>query len=283
MGAGALGAIRSVTAAPLLARGAVGRTWRMMLLAILTLSSIGPMLLLAVWSVSGAWFFPALRPRTVTLAAWRSAVSDHALISALGTSAVLAIGTAILACGVAVPFGQQLARLAGWRRYVGAAAAFLPVAAPPLALGTGLQVAALAAGLGGTVLGVLLAHLVPAVGYLSLLFLGTFTLLDARPAEAARTLGASQWQVWWRVTLPQLRQPIAEAVAIGFLISWTQFALTLVVGAGAVRTIPLEVYAYVQAGEDRMAAVGALLLILPPALALASLRWAALRTAVLPA
>lgn len=269
--------------APLVARGVGQRSWRSALLAMLALSSVGPMVLLAVWSVSGAWFFPALLPRTVTLAAWRAAAGDHALLSALGSSMLLASGTAILACVVAVPFGQLLARLAGWRRYVGAAAAFLPVAAPPLALGTGLQVAALAAGLGGTLFGVLLAHLVPAVGYLSLLFLGTFTLLDARPAEAARTLGATAWQVWWRVRLPQLRTPVVEAVAIGFLVSWSQFALTLVVGAGAVRTLPLQVYAYVQAGEDRAAAVGALLLILPPALAFASLRWAAVRTAVLSA
>ena len=269
--------------APLAARGVSQRSWRIALLAMLAMSSIGPLLLLAVWSVSGAWFFPALLPRAVTFAQWRAAAVDHALLSALGSSMLLASGTAILACLVAVPFGQLLARRAGWRRYVGAAAAFLPVAAPPLALGTGLQVAALAAGLGGTLLGVLLAHLVPAIGYLSLLFLGTFTLLDARPAEAARTLGASAWQVWWRITLPQLRRPIAEAVAIGFLVSWTQFALTLVVGAGAVRTLPLAVYTYVQAGEDRAAAVGALLLIVPPLLALTSLRWAAVRTAVLTA
>ncbi len=272
-----------MTVAPQAARGAGGRTWRIVLLVMLALSSVGPMLLLALWSVSGAWFFPALLPRTVTIAAWQSAIGDHALASALGTSTVLAVGTAVLACAVAVPFGQQLARLAGWRRHVGAAAAFLPVAAPPLALGTGLQVAALAAGLGGTLPGVLLAHLVPAIGYLSLLFLGTFTLLDARPAEAARTLGASSWQAWSRVTLPQLRRPIAEAATIGFLVSWTQFALTLVVGAGAVRTLPLQVFAYVRAGEDRVAAVGALLLIIPPVLAVAALRWAALRTTALPA
>ena len=272
-----------MTAAALDARDAGMRAWRALLLLMLALSSIGPMALLALWSVSGAWFFPALLPRTVTLVSWRSALGDHALVSALGTSIVLALGTALIGCAVGIPFGRLLARLPGWRRHVAAAAAFLPVAAPPLALGTGLQVAALAVGLGGTLPGVLLAHLVPAVGYLSLLFLGTFTLLDARPEEAARTLGASPWQVWWRVTLPQLRRPIVEAAAIGFLISWTQFALTLVVGAGAVRTLPLEVFANLRAGEDSAAAAGALLLILPPAVALATLRWAARRTAVLPA
>jgi hypothetical protein len=39
----------------------------------------------------------------------------------------------------------------------------------------------------------------------------------------------------------------------------------------------------VRAGQDRAAAVGALLLIVPAVLALAALRWAVRRTTVLPA
>ena len=252
------------------------------LLVMLALSALGPIVLLALRSVSGDWFFPALLPRKLTVVAWRAPLGNHALSSALGTSLALALGTAAIACIAAIPIGRLLAQLTGWRRHVGAAAAFLPLAAPPLALGTGLQVAALSLGLAGTFAGVLLAHLIPAIAYLSLLFLGTFTLLDARPEEVARTLGASSSQVWWRVTLPQLRRPIAEALAIGFLVSWTQFALTLVVGSGAVRSLPLEVFAFVRAGDDRAAAAGALLLILPPTVAFATLRWAAWRTFMLP-
>ena len=256
----------------------VGAGWRLLLLALLALSSMGPLVLLGVWSVSGAWFSPALVPAELTLVAWRSI--GGGLTSALVTSTALALATASLACVVGLPAGRALATLRGWRRNVAAAAAFLPVAAPPLALGTGLQVVALTAGVGGTFTGVLLAHLVPATGYLALIFLGTFTLWDARAEEAARTLGATRSQVWRRITLPMLRGPIAEGAAIGFLVSWSQFALTLLVGGGAVRTLPLEVFAYVRAGEDRAAAVGALLLIVPPALALAALRWSARRTAV---
>ena len=271
-----------MTSSVLQARRGGSHIARVALLAMLALTSIGPLLLLALWSVSGDWFFPAVFPRSVTLVAWRAPHGANALSSALATSLELAIVTAVLACLVGLPFGKLLSRATGWRRHAGAAAAFLPVAAPPLALATGLQVAALGLGMAGTRPGVLLAHLIPATAYLSLLFLGTFTLLDPRPEEAARTLGASAVQVWWRVTLPQLRRPIGEALAIGFLVSWTQFALTLVVGAGAVRTLPLEVFAFVRAGDDRAAAVGALLLIVPPTLALASLRWAARRTSMLP-
>lgn len=263
------------------ARGAGSRTIRGALLFGLFVTSIGPMLLLGVWATSGPWRFPELLPSAFTLAGWRGS-GVGALGPALWMSGILAVATGVIGCALALPIGRALARLRGWRRHAAAAAAFLPVAAPPLALGTGLQVMALAVGVGGTASGVLLAHLVPAVGYLSLFFLGTFTLFDARAESEARTLGATAWQTWWRVTIPLLRRQIGEAVALGFLISWTQFALTLVVGGGAVRALPLEVFALVRAGQDRPAAIGALLLILPPLAALAALRWAARRTTVAP-
>ncbi|MEX2180217.1 MAG: ABC transporter permease subunit [Gemmatimonadaceae bacterium] len=259
-----------------------GLATRAALAAILVVVTLAPVGMLLLWSVSGGWLFPSLLPGQLTSEAWH-AIGAGALTSAIYTSAALAIATAVIACALALPIGRALARLRGWRRHVGAAAAFLPVASPPLALGTGLQVMALAAGVGGTAIGVLFAHIVPAVGYLALFFLGTFTLFDTRAEAEARTLGATAAQTWWRVTLPLLRRPIVEAMAVGFLISWTQFALTLVVGGGAVRTLPLEVFALVRAGEDRASAVGALLLLVPALAALAGLRWATRRTALAPA
>lgn len=258
------------------------RIVRGVVLVALIASSLGPLLLLGLWSLSGRWLYPAILPTEYSDESWR-ALGGGALWPALITSVALAVSAGVVGCAVALPIGRALARLRGWRRHAGAAAAFLPVAAPPLALGTGLQVALLSAGLGGTAAGVLLAHLVPVVGYLSLFFLGTFTLFDARVEAEARTLGATPWQTWRHVLLPMLRGAAGESMALGFLISWSQFALTLVVGGGAVRALPLEVFALVRAGQDRAAAVGALLLVVPPVLGLAALRWAARRTSMMPA
>lgn len=255
---------------------------RPLLLALLTLSTFGPFAILVLQSFSAGWRWPDALPSAYTADGWR-ALGDSTLGSSVLTSALLAIATAITATAFGVPVGRALARLPGATRHIAAGLVFLPVAAPPIALGAGLQVGTLWLGLGGSVAGVWLAHCVPAIGYVSLLMLGVFTTREATDEEAARTHGASAWQTWQLVILPSLRTPITEALAVAFLISWAQVALTLVVGGGAVRALPVEVLSLVRAGQERDAAVGAIMLVLPAVLALAALRAGSRRTGALPA
>ena len=253
-------------------------------LALLLASALVPVALLAVTSLARGWFWPAVWPGEMDAESWARLLGGGGRLARAGaTSVALALGTGVLGTLLALPAGRALARLGGWRRHLGAAAAFLPVAAPPIAVGTGLQVSFLTLGLGGTFGGVLLAHLVPAVGYLSLYFLGVFSVWDARIEDEARSLGATPRQVLLRVTLPLLRPALATAAVLGFLVSWAQVPLTLLIGRGTVATLPLETLAYVQAGQDRYAATGALLLVIPPLLAMAAARVAVRRAEVVPA
>jgi putative spermidine/putrescine transport system permease protein len=163
-------------------------------------------------------------------------------------------------------------------RRFGIAVAFLPVIAPPIALGVGVQVLAIRARLGGSWLGVLVAHVVPASGYLTLFLIAVLANYDVSMEDAARSLGATPWAVFRRVTLPALRAPLAQCVALGALVSWGQLALTLVVGGGVVRSLPVELLAFVQSGDDRLGAAAALLLTIPPALVLGVSQSGARRT-----
>jgi len=260
--------------------GSVARYFGLCLLAI---SAVGPLLLLIAWSVSAVWFFPALLPQRWSVEGWAWAFQHgDRIAAAVRNSMLLGIADGAIGCAIAFPIGRAISRLSGWRRYAAAAAVFSPVAAPPIALGIGIQYFMLRIGVGGTAVGVLLAHLVPTVGYLSLYFLSVFTAFDSRVEDEARTLGATFRQVLWRITLPMMRRQIAEAVAIGFLISWAQYALTLTVGGGTVHTLPLEVFSYMRAGSGNYAASAALVMIVPPLLALAAARYAAGRTDVSP-
>lgn len=236
---------------------------------VLTLFSVAPLLMLVMTSLARGWFYPAVAPDAIDFSAWQDVFTDETHRGALINSLVLGAATAVIATALALPLGRLAALSTRAVRRTVALLAFAAVALPPVALGIGLQLSVLALGLGGSLFGILLAHLVPALGYLTLVFLGVFTRWDPRLDEAAATLGASDLVRWKLLLLPLLRRPIAEALALGFLVSWSQVALTLLVGGGAVRTLPLDVLAMLQSGQDQRAAVGALALALPALIVLA--------------
>ncbi len=234
--------------------------------------ALAPILLLLFRASASSWRYPALVPSQPIDDTLRSLVFTPTVWSAFGTSLFLASLTGVLSTAFAFVAARALARATMTARRVAAAAAFLPVIAPPIALGVGVQIFALRAGLSGGIAGVLLAHLVPATGYLTLFFLGVFSTYDFAMEDQARSLGASSAQRFVRITLPVLRPRLIEAMLLGALVSWGQLALTLLVGGGVVRTLPVELLAFVRAGDDRLAAAAAIILTIPPALAFGMLQ-----------
>jgi putative spermidine/putrescine transport system permease protein len=235
---------------------------RLLLMVGLLLATALPLATLLLSAFGRGWFFPAVFPPAWQLASWQ-ALGSHRLATALLGSLLLGGATATLATLLALPAGRVMARSHGAWRGVVTGMAFLPVAAPPIALATGLQLILFRAGLGGTVMGVVIGHLIPATGYLALYFAGVFDGVDAEIEASARTLGATPWQVGRHVLLPLFRRPIVEAMTLAFLISWAQVPLTLVLGGGVVRTLPLEVASLAQSGQDGLAAAAGLLLTVP--------------------
>ncbi len=71
---------------------------------------------------------------------------------------------------------------------------------------------------------------------------GLWSHLDPRQEEAARVLGASQWQAFRTVTLPSLRPAIAAAASIVFLFTFTSFGVILILGGPTYATLEVEIY-----------------------------------------
>lgn len=237
--------------------------WQSSLLLVLVLWTALPISVLVISSIGSGWFYPHLVPTFWSTGAWSELVSDRRLFRSLLTSLWLASLTGGSASIVGFEIGRRVSQIPPPLRYFALAAAFLPVAVPPLALGIGLQYFVLRAGLGGTLTGVWLAHTVVAIGYTTLYFVGVFAVFDRRVEEEARSLGASPLATLARVTLPLHRRQLAEALLLGFLVSWAQVPLTLLIGQGAVESLATAVMSYVHAGQDHLASVAGLLLALP--------------------
>jgi len=83
-----------------------------------------------------------------------------------------------------------------------------------------------------------------------------FEETDGRFAQAARTLGAGEWEVFWRISLPLALRGIGAGLALSFARAMGEFGATLMIAGnlpGRTQTLSVAVYAAVQAGDDELA------------------------------
>ena len=80
--------------------------------------------------------------------------------------------------------------------------------------------------------------------------------VDRSLERAARNLGASEWRLFWRVTLPLARRSILAAVALAFARSLGDFGVTLMVAGnvpGRTQTVAVAIYDAVESGNTALA------------------------------
>ncbi len=238
------------------------------ILAMVAVSSLAviPLLLLAARSLAQSWFWPSLLPPVWSVRAWQYVFSPTAeVLPALSISLSIALAVTMLAVAVALPAARVLA----WQEFRGKRAVLfallLPVLTPPLAAIMGVHSLFLRYGLTDTLTGVALSHLISTVPYTTLMLTGSFSRLDPDFEAQARTLGAGGFNVWRHVTLPAIAPGLAVAASFAFLISWSQYLTTLLIGGGRIVTLPLTLVAFQRGGDEAIAAALSLVFLAPAA------------------
>ncbi len=80
-----------------------------------------------------------------------------------------------------------------------------------------------------------------------------FEQVDPNVENAARTLGASEWRVFWTVTMPVAWPAVVAATILTFARALGEFGATLMLAGnipGKTATIPVAIYFNIQAGHN---------------------------------
>lgn len=94
--------------------------------------------------------------------------------------------------------------------------------------------------------------------------LGAFEQIDPNLLNAARTLGASEWQVFWRIMLPLAWPGILAGTILAFARALGEFGATLMLAGnipGQTQTIPMAIYFAVESGDMRLATIWVLIIL----------------------
>ncbi len=221
-----------------------------------------PLVLLALWMFAGEWRFPDLLPSEWPLRGLAH-LAEGQVLSAAAASFGLAAAVAAVAVAAGLPAGMALGmhevRVKGVVIFI----ILLPVLVPPLASTMGIHLTFIRLGLADTAFGVFLVHLVPTVPYAAIIMASVFADRDGGLEEAARTLGAGPWRAFLYVTLPQVTPGVAVAGLFAFLVSWSQYILTLLIGGGNVVTLPMLLFSAASGNDPVITAALALTFALP--------------------
>ncbi len=229
-----------------------------------------PLVLFIVYAFSTRWFFPQPLPGEWTAAVFIRAINDARVLSGLGISLALATIVSLLS----VALGLPAARVLGLRQFRGRQIAwlvlFLPTVMPPLAIGMGLNILFLQIGLAGTFPGVVLVHLIPTLPYVIFIMAGAYARYDENFEFQSLVLGANPARTFLTITLPLIAPSLAVAALFAFLISWSQYLLTLLIGSGRILTLPILLFSSASGGNPVTIAVLSLIFLTPPVLIIAA-------------
>src|SRR6266852_2399133 len=160
----------------------------------------------------------------------------------------LSLRVALSATALTLLTGVPTAWLLARKRFPGRnaleAVVVLPLVLPPTVLGYYLLVVIPAA-----------AVLAACVGSIALVIKSAqagFETVDRQLEQAARTLGRSEWGVFWGVTLPLAWRSVLAGTVLAFCRALGEFGITLMVAGnipGRTQTLPLAIYDRVQANQ----------------------------------
>ncbi|WP_406864440.1 ABC transporter permease [Streptomyces sp. HUAS MG47] len=196
--------------------------------------------------------------------------------TALTVSLVCSLSATVLCLVLGVPVAWILVRTDLPGRSFLRAITTLPVVLPPVVGGVALLLAFGREGVFGQFLdeyfgirlafstqGVILAETFVAMPFLVLTVCGALQSADRGTEEAARTLGARPWTVFWRITLPQIRPSLVSGAVLCWARALGEFGATITFAGnlpGSTQTLPLAVYVALERSPDAAVMLSLLLM-----------------------
>jgi len=222
--------------------------------------------------------------RFVGLAHFSHYFNTPALSHSLGNSVFVAAMTTAIAVPLGFVFAYALTRTGLPAKGVFKGIALMPLFAPTLLNGIALvylfgrkglitngffgQIPGIDIHLYGAV-GIIIAEVIYAFPQAMLILSVALSLTDGRLYEAAQSLGAGPWRIFFTVTLPSIRYGLFSAVAVCFILAFTDFGAPKVVG-GAFNILATDIYKQVIGQQNfTMGAVVSVVLLVPTVIAFA--------------
>jgi len=218
----------------------MGRFYVGLLLAFLYL----PIAIMALMSFNASPFYQL--PLEWTTHWYSELAGNDQLLTATWNSLRIAVLTTVIATILGTAAAIALYRYDFRSKRVFQLLLFPPIAIPWLITGTAMLIFFFGIGIGRGLHAILLGHVALALPYVIVVVSARLQTFAPELEEAARSLGASQWQVTRRVTLPWIMPGVIAGALFAFAVSFDQFVVSYFLATPGQGTLPVVIYAAIR-------------------------------------
>jgi putative spermidine/putrescine transport system permease protein len=244
--------------------GVLERLWKVAVWAFVLFFVVNVIAMIATVVINsfGTRWLNAWLPAGYTLRWYVSAWREFQLSDVLLVTFQIAGAVVVLSALLGVPAAYALARREFPGKRLVMILFLLPLLVPPITFGVPLATVLYKYGLAGTIGGVIIANLVPAVPFTVMLMIPFVEQIDPRIESAARVFGAGTGRLFVYVLVPLLLPGILAATLLALVRTISMFELTFLTAGPTSQTLVVALYysvfaAGVRAGQsiDAMAVI----------------------------
>jgi putative spermidine/putrescine transport system permease protein len=185
----------------------------------------------------GTWL-----PEGATLKWYASAWSEFQLDDVLVVTLEVTLAVVAISGLIGIPAAYAMARRDFPGKNFVMLVFLLPLLAPPITYGIPLATVLYKTGLGGTIYGVIIANLVPAVPFVILIMIPFIEQIDPRIEAAARVFGAGTLRLFVHVLAPLLAPGALAALLLVLVRTIAMFELTFLAAGPTSQTLVVALY-----------------------------------------
>ncbi|WP_186576959.1 ABC transporter permease [Aquibacillus kalidii] len=215
-----------------------------------------PLIPLVIFSFSYGWKWPDLFPDQISLDAWAYVFDFGSKTwNSIMTSLKIAVTVTLINLFLALPAANILGRMDFKGKWLLEGLFYAPIIVPAFVSVMGIHMTFIQMGITDTLLGVILAHIIPTLPYMIRALVISYNTIGYIWEEQGKVLGASSFQCFFYIILPFILPGIIAGCSLSILVSLNQYIITFLIGGGQVMTLPLVMFPFISGGDPVIGSV----------------------------
>lgn len=227
---------------------------RKLILDLILISFIIPIFILGIWCFTNSWPYPDLLPKNYSVRGFEY-VFNILNLKILIKSILISIIIVFITVLISIPAAKAVSIYEFKGKRIFELIILSPIIVPMVSVAMGIHITFIKMGLANNLIGVIIINIIPCIPYSVRIIGDVYKMIGEKLEIQAKLLGASSFNVFRYITFPLILPGIIGASSMCFIISFSQYFLTMLIGGGRIVTYPMIMFPYIQSGDRNISSL----------------------------